>query len=803
MSYSFSEDEDAYIPTPEDAPYFSLVGNIIVQEYPENPESKEQLSDFENKLKLYDSLNHKNILSVNGGRKSSVHEGIESLEKHLTADSTLSWMQRLQICVDVADALRYLHFDLKDDSSVIHGNVNSSVILLNKDNFTPILHGFRYAVKVKRHSRYISRKYYGSLQYKDPAFESTGGLTHKSDVYSFGVVLFEVLFGLNASVHEDDNRSFAQMARHYYDEKRLDEKINDDLRKQMDDQSLHLFSQTAYFCLEEQQAKRPDMEQVFKRLKKALELHQSFVHPTAPNRLKVENMNHLKEALDYQKINEDSLHISLEEIKLGTQDFNDHNCIEKEGYWKQYVGKITHDNKHITVIAKRWNRNFPQFHHQFFRELKVLHEYKHENLVSLVGYCNENDEKIIVYEYPRNGSLAMHLDNASLTWVRRLKICIDVATGLDFLHTKVAMMHTNIKSASILLDGDWKAKISNLELSAHLSDVKPIEDVTSDDAYSILPKIYHFMHPFSPYDIEQGYMTRDTDIYSLGVVLKEFWFKRMIDDPSMRELTDIYIEDESFLGMEIFDVQHYGMYKKSTKLFKAVVSECSSREPQERPNASYVVTHLKNALKVQEDYEEWKPKLPKDYKDIIKLSTSPDTYNSIEMFKDLYDTFSKGILLKDGKVLFSLASNGERNEMISARMFSYKNGNPHDNWCIFPQSRFEKVAHIELDAIYVEGIEFRPIDNGGHQETKTSKEIEQVLKSNSNFDSVLISSEMILKGSINNDSGQELFSLTEVEGKKHIMLSAMAVVCNHSDSTLFDSKPSLESRFEKGSRNTT
>ncbi|KAJ0516733.1 hypothetical protein HanHA89_Chr11g0417101 [Helianthus annuus] len=89
---------------------------------------------------------------------------------------------------------------------------------------------------------------------------------------------------------------------------------------------------------------------------------------------------------------------------------------------------------------------------------------------------------------------------------------------------------------------------------------------------------------------------------------------------------------------------------------------------------------------VQEDYEIWGPKFPKDYEEIIKLSKSSELYSTAKK-KDLYNMFSKGILLQDDKVWFSLGGNGERNEMISARKFSYINHSPH-NWISVPESRF-------------------------------------------------------------------------------------------------------------------
>ncbi|MFS7947062.1 putative protein kinase RLK-Pelle-LRR-I-2 family [Helianthus anomalus] len=96
---------------------------------------------------------------------------------------------------------------------------------------------------------------------------------------------------------------------------------------------------------------------------------------------------------------------------------------------------------------------FKKAEREILSELEILFEYKHENIISLVGYCDENNERISVFEYACNGSLDRHLSNTSLTWTKRLKIGIDVAMGLDFLHrggsTHAApVIHRDIKSAT-------------------------------------------------------------------------------------------------------------------------------------------------------------------------------------------------------------------------------------------------------------------------------------------------------------------------------------------------------------------
>ncbi|CAH1442274.1 unnamed protein product [Lactuca virosa] len=109
---------------------------------------------------------------------------------------------------------------------------------------------------------------------------------------------------------------------------------------------------------------------------------------------------------------------------------------------------------------------------------------------------------------------------------------------------------------------------------------------------------------------------------------------------------------------------------------------------------SNVLLRLEEALKLQDDYEIWRPKLPHDYEEIFKMSKESENYLSKKK-KDLHDMLSEGILLQKGKVLFSLDDNGDRNEMISARKLLYKHRRSH-KWPsgIVPKSRFHEVAEI-------------------------------------------------------------------------------------------------------------
>ncbi|XP_071735628.1 receptor-like protein kinase ANXUR1 [Rutidosis leptorrhynchoides] len=237
----------------------------------------EQIAGFWTEISMLDSLKHKNIVSTAGfcdeyGEKIIIYEDIVHghLERHLTDATNLTWIRRLKICLGVAQALNEIHYD------VIHCDISSSKILLDED-WKPKIFGFEHSMKFPGswRNRLLSSNHFNTSNYRDPAYIDATTVTPRYDVYSFGVMLFEVLCGRKTLIKDGgvDDQSLPEMAKHYVADKKLDEMIVKGLRKQMDLQSLEIFLNIAYRCLEEQ-LRRPTMDEVVKKLGDALE-HQS------------------------------------------------------------------------------------------------------------------------------------------------------------------------------------------------------------------------------------------------------------------------------------------------------------------------------------------------------------------------------------------------------------------------------------------------------------------------------------------------------------------------------------------------
>ncbi|XP_076956576.1 receptor like protein kinase S.2-like [Bidens hawaiensis] len=786
------------------------------------------------------------------------HASNGRLNQHLD-DPRLTWLQRLKICIDIANGLKFLHNF--NPQQVLHRDIKSGSILLDGD-WNAKISNLEMSSKswTSEDNEYADLKDCTSLGYVDPAQRRYDLLGDYSDIYSLGVILVEMTCGRLAWVEgcEDYSQSLGPLSVSCYMRGKFDEMIFEGIKEQIIPTSLAVFMEIAIKCLDKYVCHdRPKADKVVRQLEETLKIQKTIV--------------------------DNNLHISLEAIKLGTQNFSNCNFIGEDTFWKLYKGEVSHANGCTPIVAKRTDANSRRGAFMFWTELYILSCYKHENIVALAGYCTEMDEHIIVYEQACNGRLDMYLDDPRLTWTKRLKICIDVANGLDYFHEDY-MMHRNIKSGSILLGSDWNAKISNFELSC-----SPDSD-NNDWTYFVHYGGRNSLEYVDPKFRIERYSQRRSDIYSLGVILVEMLCGKKgstttSSDLSLGPLANIHYKQHKNLDELIFEFIKEQVAPQSLSTFIDIALQCLDFNWRDRPWASDVVIQLKKALEFQENHETWEPKLPIDYKEIIQASKTPQIYDS----EHLYNMFSKGILLQHDKVLFSLGSDGEINERISAMMFWFKNRRSH-KWRHVQESRFQKVAeifdisklmiqihitthylslgvnygayiifkfcdtikrssepmyvnlkykrggeklqayfatwrddkwmmivlcrflshrkdtHFEVlleslsryhcgnSSIYVEGIEFRVIDND------KNKEIEQAPK-----DQVVGTHEMLKRYEMIQYSlvtypsfqpfDEQLLTPNEANGMKHLMLSAKEALYGSSSVKHFHLKPSSESRF--------
>ncbi|XP_042973180.1 probable receptor-like protein kinase At2g23200 isoform X2 [Carya illinoinensis] len=221
-----------------------------------------------------------------------------------------------------------------------------------------------------------------------------------------------------------------------------------------------------------------------------------------------------------------SLRIPFSDILSATKNFNAKLLIGEGGFGKVYEGTLKNGTfKNGTKVAvKRSDPGHGQGWEEFQTEIMVLSQIRYRHLVSLIGYCDEWHEMILVYEFMEKGTLRDHLyhsdDNyerstsvSELSWEQRLEICIGAAKGLHYLHTGQAggIIHRDVKSTNILLDEHYVAKVADFGLSK--------SGLPDPDNFTMGVKgSFGYLDPEYLTTLQ---LTEKSDVYSFGVVLLE------------------------------------------------------------------------------------------------------------------------------------------------------------------------------------------------------------------------------------------------------------------------------------------
>lgn len=290
-----------------------------------------------------------------------------------------------------------------------------------------------------------------------------------------------------------------------------------------------------------------------------------------------------------------------------------HSSVDVQGKNKGDLPK-----RHDTVVIKRIRPTEDgQGESLFFTELEMLTTCKHENIVTLLGFCHEGSEMILVIEHPYNGYLDDYMDNvkdkSNLTWAKRLKICLDVAHGLKYLHYEIedkkTIIHRDIKSRNIALDENWDAKIVDFGLSIFLPPNQ--EDDTLHLSYIAGTKRY-----IDPEYEKTRKLKRESDVYSFGVYLFEilcgrsaydkiyrenekglaFVARQCFHEGTLKEMIDPIIkkenEDNSFSLKK-------GPIEDSFDKFIEIAYQCTAETQNQRPTMNVVVKELEKVLFLQ------------------------------------------------------------------------------------------------------------------------------------------------------------------------------------------------------------
>ncbi|KAL3829283.1 hypothetical protein ACJIZ3_018085 [Penstemon smallii] len=303
--------------------------------------------------------------------------------------------------------------------------------------------------------------------------------------------------------------------------------------------------------------------------------------------------------------------ISIQVLRQVTDNFSENNVLGRGGFGVVYKGEL-HDGTKIAVKRMESGPMGSKGMNEFQAEIAVLTKVRHRHLVALLGYCINGCERLLVYEYMPQGTLSQHLFEweelgySPLTWKQRVTIALDVARGVEYLHSlaQQSFIHRDLKPSNILLSDDMRAKVADFGLVKNAPDGK----------YSVETRLAGTFGYLAPEYAATGRVTTKVDVYAFGVVIMEIltgrkaldetmpdershlvtWFRRvLINKENLRKSIDPMLDP---------DDETYESICKVAEL----AGHCTAREPFQRPDMGHAVNILGPLV------EQWKPSKPEE-----------------------------------------------------------------------------------------------------------------------------------------------------------------------------------------------
>ncbi|XP_019441540.1 PREDICTED: putative receptor-like protein kinase At4g00960 isoform X2 [Lupinus angustifolius] len=290
----------------------------------------------------------------------------------------------------------------------------------------------------------------------------------------------------------------------------------------------------------------------------------------------------------------ESLEFDLATIEVATNKFSDERRIGKGGYGQVYKG-ILRDGEEIAV--KRLSKKSGQGGEEYKNEVLLIAKLQHRNLVRLIGFCHEQHEKILIYEYVPNKSLDHFLFDSlkerQLTWPERYKIIKGIARGILYLHedSRLMIIHRDLKPSNVLIDSDMNPKISDFGM-ARMVAIDQIQGATN--------RVVGTFGYMSPEYAMHGQFSVKSDVFSFGVMVLEIisgkknscsFDSRRVDDllsyawnkwkdELLLDLLDPILQ-ESYTQNEVERCVQIGLL-------------CVQEHPDDRPTMGMVASYLNN-----------------------------------------------------------------------------------------------------------------------------------------------------------------------------------------------------------------
>ncbi|XP_050237128.1 receptor-like kinase TMK4 [Mercurialis annua] len=303
--------------------------------------------------------------------------------------------------------------------------------------------------------------------------------------------------------------------------------------------------------------------------------------------------------------------VSMEVLRQVTNNFSEDNIIGRGGFGVVYKGEL-HDGTKIAVKRMESSVMGTKGLNEFQAEIAVLSKVRHRHLVALLGFCVNGHERLLVYEYMPRGTLGEHLFEHQehgyppLTWKQRVTIALDVARGVEYLHSlaQQSFIHRDLKPSNILLGDDMRAKVSDFGLVRNAPDGK----------YSVETRLAGTFGYLAPEYAATGRVTTKVDVYAFGVVLMEImtgrkalednmpderthlvtWFRRiLVNKENIPKAIDQTLNPDEETLASIYRVAE-------------LAGHCTAREPYQRPDMGHAVNVLGPLV------EQWRPTSQED-----------------------------------------------------------------------------------------------------------------------------------------------------------------------------------------------
>ncbi|XP_010326255.1 probable LRR receptor-like serine/threonine-protein kinase At1g06840 isoform X2 [Solanum lycopersicum] len=283
---------------------------------------------------------------------------------------------------------------------------------------------------------------------------------------------------------------------------------------------------------------------------------------------------------------------NFEELTLATKNFDNSSIVGQGGYGKVYQGTLADGT---AVAIKRAQEGSLQGQKEFLTEIELLSRLHHRNLVSLLGYCGEEGEQMLVYEFMPNGTLRDHLSGKCkepLSFAMRLKVALGSAKGILYLHTEAdpPIFHRDIKASNILLDSKFIAKVADFGLS-RLAPVPDLEGTLPAHVSTVVKGTPGYLDP--EYFLTHK-LTDKSDVYSLGVVFLELLTGMQPISHGKNIVREVNLAYRSGMIFNVIDDQMGSYPSECVEKFINLALKCCQEETEGRPSMVEVVRELEN-----------------------------------------------------------------------------------------------------------------------------------------------------------------------------------------------------------------